>query len=223
MIFSMTSRQFEIMIKQSLFRLLSIGVCVSVIGVAAACSVDNVQRTSQPTSLPASNIMKSITAVLHSLTLSVDYFKLEEVQNQIRYFHIDDKFSERSMTMTLYANYLGGLDEYLSKHPDDGELIAISVSPPAGVRGMGGIAPEEIKDPMLRAQYEKITADNKKRIEAYSDRNSVSKMRTALRIDAERYCARKYGKSHAEQTALRRDAAKLSDLKEFLEVVHAHQ
>ncbi len=73
-------------------------------------------------------------------------------------------------------------------------LPAINLSPPAATGMPSGIAPEAIKDPELRAQYEAAIDKNRKKAQAYRKQSRLRKLKKLFWPIAERHVIRAYSK-----------------------------
>jgi len=168
-------------------------------------------------------IAKNIKLAVQSLEPDVDFAALFQVQMQILELRMDDHVALRAEKLSLYSTFISGLNRYLKKHPDEKKEMTANVPLPDGVPGFNGMAPEAIKDPIKRAQYEKKIAENSRRMRAASNHHLASRMRTQLRQDAAEFCAKAYGKSQKEQAALRKDITNFSDVEQFLTMVQARR
>jgi len=75
---------------------------------------------------------------------------------------------------------------------DPNDLPQINIAPPGGTIYSSGVAPEAIKDPILRAQYESALEANRKKIERYSEQNSLNKWLKRFPKKAEEYIVGAY-------------------------------
>jgi hypothetical protein len=74
---------------------------------------------------------------------------------------------------TAFLHVWQRLEKAQSEDVESNDLPEENVDIPEGVRGFPGMSPKLIKDPIQRAEYEKVIRANKKKIAAYNKRVSL--------------------------------------------------
>lgn len=103
--------------------------------------------------------------MIHDWSVSKEIDRLSEIRNTIR--NLAEEDAGKSMTqkkMSLIFSLLNVMDKYYNPNY---EKPQINIAPPVhdGVIYDSGISPDSIKEPDIRAEYEKAIAENKKKIE----------------------------------------------------------
>ena len=77
---------------------------------------------------------------------------------------------------------------------DQNDLLVINVTPPRDSGAPSGVAPDSIKDPRLRAEYEAAIEENRRKSQRYSEQYSLRKWLKRFPKTAEEYIVRAYCK-----------------------------
>jgi hypothetical protein len=116
---------------------------------------------------------------------AINEFKAEEssekLQQCVNRIEREPSLSDSSR-VELLVQVLAASVQYLEKHPKPTETPQINVAPPDD--SIAGADPASIKDPVVRAQYEKDIAANKALAEAHRKHGAI----TAIRDKLTAYC-----------------------------------
>ncbi|MGA9997092.1 MAG: hypothetical protein WBP93_16865 [Pyrinomonadaceae bacterium] len=74
------------------------------------------------------------------------------------------------------------------------DLPLENVAPPPGVAGVAGMSPDAIKDPALRARYQRAVDSNNRKAENYRAQSALYKTREIFRDRMEAYLIRSYSR-----------------------------
>jgi hypothetical protein len=105
------------------------------------------------------------------------------------------------------------LDSEIDKDWDPEDKPLWNVPTPPGVGLPAGVAPEAIKDPKVRAEYEAAVAKNRQKAERYLKQHRLRQMKTRFSKPAEKYII----------TAYCRPPFNLEELKEYLKTYIAEE
>lgn len=116
---------------------------------------------------------------------AINEFKAEEssdkLQQCVNKIEREPSLSDSSRA-ELLVQVLAASVQYLEKHPKPAETPQINVAPPDD--SIAGADPASIKDPVVRAQYEKDIAANKALAETHRKHGTI----TAIRDKLTAYC-----------------------------------
>jgi hypothetical protein len=101
---------------------------------------------------------------------------------------------QRTNRVTLWLRAWQRLDNEIDSEFDFDDRPKASVAPPPGASARAGVAPEEIKDPMLRAEYEAAIRENARKAEAYNWQYELRQLEQTFTGDAEQYIVEVYTK-----------------------------
>ena len=86
------------------------------------------------------------------------------------------------------------LIEAIDPNWDPNDVPLVNISPPRAAGTRAGVAPETIKDPKLRAEYEAAIEKNRQKAERYSQQNRLHKWQRRFPQRAEEYIVQAYSK-----------------------------
>lgn len=116
-----------------------------------------------------------------SAMLAINKFKVEEssdkLQECVQKIERELSLSDSSRA-ELYVHVLAASMQYLEKHPKPTETPQINIAP--SDNSIAGADPASIKDPVVRAQYEKDITANKALSEAYRKHSAMIAIRDKL-------------------------------------------
>ena len=95
------------------------------------------------------------------------------------------------------------LTEAIDPTWDPNDLPYINVPLPRGTEGSSGMAPEDIKDPNLRAEYEAAIEKNRQKAEKYSEQYQLRKWLKRFPKRAEEYIIEAYSKPPFDEAELK--------------------
>jgi hypothetical protein len=139
-----------------------------------------------------SQIIKSnAIQVIEKLKVSQDHDEILKFNHE---FERDKSLSEE-LKIELYARMLVIANDYLERHSMPKETPQINIDPGDG--SVSGIDPSHVKDPIVRAKYEKEIAANRILAEAHIKHRRFSDMRNKMIV----YCV-SFGNLKAENKKL---------------------
>ena len=94
---------------------------------------------------------------------------------------------------------------------DFNEPFFLNVAPPAGSGLPAGIAPESVRDPKLRAEYERAIAENSAKTRRFNDQYWLKKNAPDFYQNVERYLVNAYSRPPADSNELERLLARYVD------------
>lgn len=101
--------------------------------------------------------------------LETEWFLLMYLRYPLQGKILDESgVQQRRERVKLWLHALHRLEREKAKNFNPNDLPALNVEPPKGVNGIAGMSPENIKDPGLRAAYERAIDENKKKVEYFN-------------------------------------------------------
>jgi len=159
-------------------------------------------------------IQKYATLILNqseTIPLEIELPLLLHLQEDIDYSKGVVKGVEWSKQRSRIAKSCFGawqrLENELDKKFDFNDLPERNVAPPLGTNLPSGIAPEDVEDPKLRAEYEATLAKNKQKAQNYNRQLKLREMDKLFSPKAEQYIISAYSKPPFE----------LEELKQYFE------
>jgi len=131
---------------------------------------------------------------------NADSYDLETEWSFLRYLRypmgpikLDGLGTERRLAdVKLWLHALHRLESEKDKNFDPNETGPMNAEPPPGANGYPGMSPDRIKDPILRAQYEKAINENNRKIRYMNHQFKLLQHEPSIIRDAVKYISRMY-------------------------------
>lgn len=144
--------------------------------------------------------------------ITSDTYDLETEWALLRYLHyparptsLDSEWVEqRRQRVKLWLHALNRLETEKDETFDPEDSGPIKVNPPSGTTGFPGMGPEQIKDPVLRAEYKKAIDENNKRIRNSNHQLKLRQNEQAIIRGALKYISTVYARPPSDIEELRR-------------------
>ncbi len=125
----------------------------------------------------------------------IDISKLTEVQKEAQLRH---------RTVKLWLGILAAIDRSLDPKFDPNDLPEESITPPpsGAIEYPSAIDPSAIRDPVVRAQYEKALKENSQKAEHYRLQTKLRRLNPHATVDVDRFLTNYYTDSAADHADL---------------------
>lgn len=134
----------------------------------------------------------------------------------------EDWAKQRTTRTRLWLRGWQRLSKEIDPDFDVDDLPKRNIAPPPGAASRAGVAPEHIKDPILRAEYEAAIAENEQKAQKYNWQYKLRRLDQMFSEKAEQSIVRAYSKPPFDLEELRRFLdTYITDEKKRLEILDA--